>query len=102
MKEWRELLTTLANSLTTIIRCSTSPQTIEVLNEGIRAHISAGEVLNYRLFIAQVVRQGKIPDRWGDATVAFEKDHDPKAFGTAFGNIAFLIESMARSDISKV
>jgi hypothetical protein len=102
IKEWRELLTVLTASLATITKCNTLPQTIEVLQEGINAHVAAGAVISNRLLIGQEVRRRKIQEKWLEATVTFEKDHDATAFGSRFGDVTFLIEDSARNDIKNV
>jgi hypothetical protein len=102
VKEWRELLTALTTSLTTMIKCSKVLRTPESIAEDLSAHVAAGEVLGNRLLIAQEVRRRKIMDRWHEAVKVFEENHDATAFGTNFGNIVFLIEDGARTDVNEV
>jgi len=102
-KEWRELLSTLTSSMTTIIRCRQGERTVEMRKEDLRASVAAGEALSNRLFIAQEVRRRQLLDRWREAVGSFEKDGDPEAFGTKFGgDIRFQIEEGARDDIGRV
>lgn len=102
-KEWRQLLNTLTTSMTTIIQCRHADRTLEMIKEDLRASTAAGEVLSNRLFIAKEVRQRNLLDRWREAVLAFEKDSDPKEFGTKFGrDIRLQIEEGAREDISKL
>jgi hypothetical protein len=102
-KEWRELLTTLTTSMTTIIQCKQGEKTIEMMKEDLRASTAAGEALSNRLFIAQEVRRRQLLDRWQEAVKSFGKDGDAEAFGTKFGrDIRFQIEEGARGDIGRV
>jgi hypothetical protein len=102
-KEWRELLSTLTTSMTTIIRCRQGDRTVEMMKEDLLASVSAGEVLSNRLFIAKEVRRRQPLDSWREALKSFEMDGDPAAFGTKFGrDIQFQIEEGAREDIGRV
>jgi hypothetical protein len=84
-KEWRELLTTLTTSMTTIIQCRQGGRTVEMMKNHLRASVAAGEVLSNRLLIAKEVRQRQLLDRWHEAVHSFESDGDAEAFGTKFG-----------------
>ena len=102
-KEWRELLSTLTTSMTTIIQCRHHDKTVEMMKDNVRASVTAGEVLSNRLFIAKEVRRRQLLDNWRAAQQAFEKDGDPAALGEKFGrDIQFQIEEGAREDIAKV
>jgi hypothetical protein len=102
-KEWRELLSTLTTSMTTIIRCRQAEITVEMRKEDLLASIAAGEALSTGLFIAQEVRRRQLLDRWREAVESFGKDGDAEAFGTKFGrDIRFQIEEGARDDIGRI
>jgi len=107
VKEWRELLTTLTTSFTAIIQTDEKlpkapGEEIERLKRWLQARTLAGEVLTNRIFIAHAVSSFEIFDKWKTALARFDQDHDPKAFGKAFGELTVLILGGARAHIGRV
>ncbi len=102
VKEWRELLTTLTTSLSTIVSCSSLPKTPERLADDLHARVIAGVVINSRLFIGHEISKGEMVKQWREAVKKFDEDHDEEAFGASLANIQSHIERGARKDIGKV
>jgi hypothetical protein len=112
VKEWQELLATLATSFTTIIQVDAAlvsvgdklahADKLERMTDNLKARKIASEVLVNRVFIARETRQLGIYKKWSNALEQLDQNHDAGAAGTEFGEINAMILAGARADIEKV
>jgi hypothetical protein len=106
--EWREVITTLQKSLTTIVqfeaasRLSTVEEKKAAIPVVLDARTAAFAVLGNRLFIAQEVRHLQMFDKWSKAVKEFDVHHDPAQFGTLNGELVHLITQAAKAEMSKL
>jgi hypothetical protein len=108
INEWREVITTLQRSLTTIVAydATTHLMTLEEKKAAMPSVLSARrdalEVLGNRLFIAKEVRHHLMFDKWHQAVKDFDADHDTAKFGTLNGELVTLITQAAKAEMSKL
>lgn len=108
IQEWREVITTLQKSLTTIVQydamkdLSTSEERAAAMPSVLNARTVAFEVLGNRLFIAKEVRHHRMFDRWHQAVKEFDVHHDAAKFGTQNGELVHLITEAAKLEMSKL
>jgi hypothetical protein len=107
-QEWREIISTLQKSFVLITQfdamrnLSTDEEKVAAMPAAIDARAVALSVLTNRLFIAKEVRHHKLFDKWNKAVKEFDGHHDVEKFGTAFGEVSYLIEQEAKADINKL
>lgn len=107
VREWRELLTTLTTGFLTIVQTDKAlpkvpGEEIERMRENFGARTPINEVFANRIFIARAVRKEDLSGRWRKALEAFDQNHDPTQFGTAFGELTVSILRGARAHIGRV
>ena len=95
--EYRELISTLARSFTTIVNVESRPErSRENAMEGETAKMQALNVIRDRIFIGMIVKRLQLFDRWTEAVRLFYSGRDYKKFAADFEDIMFELEQYSR------
>lgn len=88
--EYRKLLTTLANTFTSILSLHSTGVALGPKEQRTLSNLEVGAsaVILDRLFIADEVNDMNLLKRWNKALRDYDKSRDGDAFGNAFGLIA--------------
>lgn len=103
LQEWRELITTVMSSFTTILTLGTATV---IEGEQIRRveaqGVAAIEVIGNRIFIHDDVERIQLLDRWNNVTHSFFAERNAKEFSSKFQEIMATIVKAAKADIASI
>jgi hypothetical protein len=104
--EWRELLITLAKSMTVTKQANVEPEDqklkFERLQINYKARTQAADVLLSRIFIAKEIKELNLANRWITLLQEFEVHKDAGRFGAGFAELTKAIHDKAAKNIKNI
>jgi hypothetical protein len=104
VNEWRELISVLFRSVTTISECDAlrRQNDIKVLNKQGEAEMTALLTIGNRVFIDKDITEERLFQHWNQAVERFREQHNPDNFGAEFKTILESLKKKASHDIEGI